>query len=210
MGSDSILKSHHNIVKTSFHYNKQTITTRRSVILSLLSLFILGLTFFPSTYQSSSSTKITDIEIATAKGSIPKQCHKTLNKVIKCQNQDYNTNKETIIFACHRKWCNSFYGHCEKVNGIGDRTKHMLSMFSDASLDKCLKVEIDYPQTKHGIELRFTKNMVYNDPWGIIAEIFHFRSYDVSDLKVDVTSWGKMSKEKEKEKDQKSTSSSSS
>ncbi len=129
---------------------------------------------------------VSDKERISSMTSIPPQCKSTLEKAIACQKE---TNKETIVFACHRKWCNSFYGHCETVNGIGDRTKHMLSMFSDA-LDKCLRVELDYPQKRNGIELRF-QDFEYRDKWGIWAELFHFRSYDVSDLKVNVDEWGK-------------------
>ena len=141
-------------------------------------------------FSEKQTLSISDTERTLAKASIPKQCHSTLDKVIQCQ-QNQNKKKQTIVFACHRKWCNSLYGHCEKVNGIGDRTKHMLSLFSDA-LDKCLRVELDYPQIQNGIQLRFN-DFEYIDSWGYIAELFHFRSYDVSDLKVNVSEWGKES-----------------
>lgn len=125
-------------------------------------------------------------EIQSASNELPGQCLDLLDHFNECQS-----SKETIVFGCHRKWCSSWYGHCEEVNGIGDRTQRMLSMVTDA-LDKCIRIEFDYPQTRNGIDLRFPSSLEYRDPWGVLAEMFHFRSYDVSDQgEVDVESWGK-------------------
>ena len=198
MGSDSMQKSSYGLKEAA----SLKIRTYGIALLSLSFIIFLyymshfsGGVYTSSSSSNASSSRINDnipeSEITLSKSSIPERCHATLDKLIQCQKQSSSSNnKETIVFACHRKWCNSFYGHCETVNGIGDRTKHMLSMVSDASIDRCLRIELDYPQGKHGIELRFA-DFEYHDPWGIIAELFHFRSYDVSDLKVDVNSWGK-------------------
>lgn len=138
-----------------------------------------------SSYAKSNNRIISSWEIQSTKTELPSQCLDLLGHFNKCQS-----SKETIVFGCHRKWCSSWYGHCEEVNGIGDRTQRMLSMVTDA-LDKCVRIEFDYPQTRNGIDLRFPSSFEYRDPWGILAEIFHFRSYDVSNQDgIDVESWG--------------------
>jgi len=120
-----------------------------------------------------------------AREDLPRHCYSLLENLNQCQ-----ASKETIVFGCHRKWCSSSYGHCEEVNGIGDRTQRMLSMVTDA-IDKCVRVEFDYPQMKNGVDLRFATSTEYWDPWAAIAELFHFRSYDVSDQGgVNVDVWG--------------------
>jgi hypothetical protein len=124
-------------------------------------------------------------EIESAREALPGTCWKLLERLTQCQ-----ASAETVVFGCHRKWCSSWYGHCEEVNGIGDRTQRMLSMVTDA-LDKCVRIEFDYPQTRNGIDLRFPSSLEYRDPWGVIAEMLHFRSYDVSDQsEINVDSWG--------------------
>jgi hypothetical protein len=207
MGSDSIQKSIYGAKYGGLHLSKRMKRVIAIALLLSLCLFLIISNDRSSINSISTSsrnlikkkhdvytrnhqaaaapTATKEDEIDKAKLSLPLQCHAALDKIMSCQNN----MQESIVFACHRKWCNSFYGHCETVNGIGDRTKHMLSMFTDASLTKCLRVELDYPQTNHGVELRF-QDFEYRDPWGYIAELFHFRSYDVSDLKVNMNEWG--------------------
>ncbi len=121
-----------------------------------------------------------------ARDKLPQQCWSLLEDLNKCQS-----SKETVVFGCHRKWCGSYYGHCEEVNGIGDRTQRMLSMATDA-IDKCIRIELDYPQSHNGVNLRFPMSMEYIDRYYPISELLHFRSYDVSDQgSVQVEEWGK-------------------
>lgn len=129
---------------------------------------------------------ISQEELHEARADLPRKCFSLLEQLNHCQN-----SKQKVVFGCHRKWCGSWYGHCEEVNGIGDRTQRMLSMASDA-IEKCLRVELDYPQSQNGIEYRFPQSLEYRDQWGILAEIFRFRSYDVSHRdEGNVDLWGK-------------------
>eukprot|EP00979_Chaetoceros_neogracilis_P001430 scaffold248_cov263-Chaetoceros_neogracile.AAC.29 len=192
MGSDAIKKS----LKAHFRTPTQNLSLYRSVLLFLLTLVIIIVFLFQETAQGKRpklrraheiiNRTIPKWEMDTAREDLPRQCFSLLEQLNQCQS-----SKETIIFACHRKWCSSSYGHCEEVNGIGDRTQRMLSMVTDA-IDKCTRVEFDYPQTRNGIDLRFPTSLEYRDPWGLISEFFHFRSYDVSDHFVNVDSWGKL------------------
>lgn len=142
-------------------------------------------------------------EIDVAREELPRQCWSLLESLSTCQS-----SAETIVFGCHRKWCprggggsgllSSMFripshGHCEEVNGIGDRTQRMLSMATDA-IDKCIRIEMDYPQSQNGIDLRFSSSLEYVDAMYPLSEMFHFRSYDVSDQgPVQVEEWGKLS-----------------
>ena len=69
------------------------------------------------------------IHIASAKETLPRQCHNILEDLNRCQS-----SKQIIVFGCHRKWCSSSYGHCEEVNGIGDRTQRSYAGTYDASI----------------------------------------------------------------------------
>jgi len=40
------------------------------------------------------------------------------------------------------------------------------------------------------VELRFGKALEYRDKWGSVAELFHFRSYDVSTKEIHLDRWG--------------------
>ena len=194
MGSDAIKKS----ARFQFGRNTQNLPALfRSLLLFILTLILITVFLVQETAEGNRSTlrraheiinrTIPKWEMDTAREELPRQCFSMLEHLNQCQS-----SKETIVFGCHRKWCPSSYGHCEEVNGIGDRTQRMLSMVTDA-LNKCIRVEFDYPQTRNGIDLRFPTSLEYRDPWGLIAEAFHFRSYDVSDEgNVDVDSWGKL------------------
>ena len=195
MGSDSIRKSSR--LRFLYITSNRTASLNRTLLLSALSI-ILILAFIK---QETSGNKISKLrrthpylystrelpqsDIASAKETLPRQCHNILEDLNRCQS-----SKQIIVFGCHRKWCSSSYGHCEEVNGIGDRTQRMLSMVTDA-ISNCARVEFDYPQTRNGIDLRFPTSLEYRDPWGAIAELFHFRSYDVADQgRINVESWG--------------------
>lgn len=191
MGSDSLHKS----ASISIGKHAQTISLYRSLLLFFLT-FVLIVAFL---IQETSEPKVSKLrkaheiinrtipkwEMDSARQELPRQCWNLLEHLNQCQ-----ASKEIVVFGCHRKWCSSSYGHCEEVNGIGDRTQRMLSMATDA-IHKCVRIEFDYPQTRNGIDLRFQSALEYRDPWGILAETFHFRSYDVSNQgPVDVESWG--------------------
>ena len=48
-----------------------------------------------------------------------------------CQQKPNNV-KQTIVSACHRKWCNLLDKHCDKGRmDFGDRTKHRKGWASD-------------------------------------------------------------------------------
>lgn len=180
MGSDSVRKSLR--IGTESRPLKQFCVT-----LSLLvSTFVLMLSFIQqdTTLMTKSSLRrsldkvqriISQEDLEEARMDLPRQCFSLLEQLNHCQN-----SKRKIVFGCHRKWCGSWYGHCEEVNGIGDRTQRMLSMATDA-IEKCLRIELDYPQSQNGIEYRFPQSLEYRDEWGVIAEFLRFRSYDVSD-----------------------------
>ncbi len=192
MGSDSVRKS----AQLGFFSNRLD-SAYRSLLLSALTIFLI-VAFLKEETSGNKISKlrranlalhkgrvISESDLAMAKEALPDQCHNILDNLNQCQS-----SKRIIVFGCHRKWCSSSYGHCEEVNGIGDRTQRMLSMATDA-ISKCARIEFDYPQTRNGIDLRFPTSLEYRDPWGSIAELFHFRSYDVSDQpQIDVESWG--------------------
>lgn len=105
-----------------------------------------------------------------------------------------------IVFACHRKWCHSYFGHCEPCAGIGDRYRFLLSQIDtvfSASLKEMYgganhpvvkmktftddftcygNVQIDAPTNG----LQQIESSLYVDPGGWFSELFHYRSYSVS------------------------------
>lgn len=206
MGSDAINKS---VRLRRFHLNASRMSFHRTLLLSFLTI-VLVLAFLKEETAQGKLSKLRKIkatdrtrsmskrvipqsDIDAAKHTIPKKCHNLLEDLNRCQ-----ASNDIVVFGCHRKWCSSSYGHCEEVNGIGDRTQRMLSMATDA-ITRCVRVEFDYPQTRNGVDLRFPASLEYKDPWGGIAELFHFRSYDVSDQgEVDVGSWRRTSESENK------------
>ena len=195
MGSDSLGKKHSLNFSTRLRLQTILLSNTRNkkgvVILTTVSTFLIFYLFFLDEYTSKAnhgaSRIITEDELNQARKALPERCHSTLSAFHKCQSSSLS-DKEIIVLACHRKWCNSV-GHCEPCAGIGDRTRFMLSLITDA-MEKCLPVELDYPQERNGVELRFRNSLEYNDPLGMFGEIFHRRSYDVSDRFVAVKDWG--------------------
>lgn len=50
-------------------------------------------------------------------------------------------------------------------------------------------MELDYPQVGNGVDLRFRREFEYEDPWGVVSEWFHFRSYDVGGRELRLERW---------------------
>ena len=202
MGSDTPEKKHsalHPIINLRLQTIFSSSTRKRKgvVILITASTFLIFslLLLKENTSKANHDTArfITEDELNQARKALPERCHSTLSAFHKCQSSSLS-DKEIIVLACHRKWCNSV-GHCEPCAGIGDRTRFMLSLFTDA-MTKCLPVELDYPQERNGVEIRFRNSLEYHDPLGAFGEIFHRRSYDVSDRFVAVNDWGSKSEKK--------------
>lgn len=193
MGSDSVKKSYR-LAGGPLHLCNELVISLTLFVMTvvLIVTFIRQDILYPTKSSLRRSIEIVQRVISRedlnrARSNLPRQCFSLLEQMNHCQN-----SKEKIVFACHRKWCGMWYGHCEVVNGIGDRTQRMLSMASDA-IEKCLRIELDYPQSMNGIEMRFPQTLEYRDKWGLIAEIFRFRSYDVSNREGgdDIGFWGK-------------------
>jgi hypothetical protein len=111
---------------------------------------------------------------------LPDRCLELSSKFHHCQG---NTDKAPVVFACHRKWCQS-YGHCEPCAGIGDRTLHVLSLVEEA-LERCIPVQLDYPLPA----IQIVSNAIYEDPlW--FQSLLHQRSYDVTPRTVNAKEWG--------------------
>ena len=190
MGSDSVKKRFQNRTQRVKTLLLRCRASKRpfAVIITFttLLLFLLSQSSQPRIQTNSHEPLITAFEIQAAQKDLPSQCHAALNNFA-----DYLTNASPyhrIVFACHRKWCSS-YGHCEPCRGIGDRTRHLLSMVTDA-MQKRVAIQIDYPQTYNGVELRFPRALEYQDKFGLMGELFHVRGYDVSDLVIDSNTWG--------------------
>lgn len=188
MSSDSILKS-----STNQHLCLHKLL-RILLALGLLLLIFLYTIIGKSTNKSEQIEIFTQDEITRARNDLPKACGSTLNFVLYNQRQakiarrSLSPSSQTIVFACHRKWCDS-YGFCQPCSGIGDRTRHLLGSITEA-LSRKLSVELDYPQVSNGIDLRFRKAFEYKDRWGFVSEWFHFRSYDVSRKELHLERWG--------------------
>jgi hypothetical protein len=99
-----------------------------------------------------------------------------------------------VVFACHRRWCGSYWGHCEPCAGIGDRTRFLLSQVQEAMMiatagrlddedhgnnvkTKRVHIWVDAPPDG----LAIARNALYTEGW--LAELLHYRSYDVSTRK---------------------------
>ena len=101
-------------------------------------------------------------------------------------------NSPIIVFACHRKWCHSYFGHCEPCAGLGDRFRFLTSqidtVFSAATADEGRKIATKgdtscYAQVKIDAPMNGLlqiESSLYVDPTSWFGEFFHYRSYDVS------------------------------
>lgn len=56
---------------------------------------------------------------------------------------------------------------------MGSRTRYALTLIQRASVDLCIRVEIDAPSNA----LLTADDVTYRDPAGLLAEVLHFRSY---------------------------------
>jgi hypothetical protein len=116
------------------------------------------------------------------------------------RRRSYNDITPIIVFACHRKWCHTYFGHCELCFGISDRYRFLLSqmdtIFSTTLNEKYDKgnhpnqkmrtstdgftcyanVQIDAPING----LQQIESSLYTDPGMWFSEFFHYRSYSVS------------------------------
>lgn len=111
---------------------------------------------------------------------LPSQCFTVAKRLNTCQ---LSSPSVSVVFACHQRWCNG-WGHCGLCSGIGDRSRNLMSLIQDA-FDRCVSFQIDAPQT--GLAMR--EDVVYHDRWGVVAELFHFRSYDATNHTVNVDEW---------------------
>ena len=104
--------------------------------------------------------------------------------------QSYSHDRALVI-ACHRIWCRS-YGHCEPCSGIGDRTRFLLSLATEA-MERRVPIEIDAPQP--GLQMR--SDAVYRSWYDKVrlfgtrlSDLVHWRDYDVSSRYVSKDDWG--------------------
>jgi hypothetical protein len=102
---------------------------------------------------------------------LPAQCEKAAADFHRCQA----TSDHTLVFACHRKWCNG-WGHCEPCMGLGDRSRFLLSGITEA-VKHCVHIQLDYPV----LDIALLQSAIYRDPAGWWGELFHFRSYQLAD-----------------------------
>jgi len=179
MSSDSVRKS------SSEKNSLRKLKNSGGVVLTLIIFMTLISCFFSN---SKNNEIFLEDELIRARKEIPEQCTKTLDFLIKNQQKSRSSSPQTIVFACHRKWCDASFGHCEDCSGIGDRTRHLLSMITLA-MDRNINVEIDYPLTTNSVKLSFSA-LEYRDPFLFLAEFFRFRSYDVSDQGINLNQWG--------------------
>mmetsp|Transcript_10327 Transcript_10327/g.18787 ORF Transcript_10327/g.18787 Transcript_10327/m.18787 type:complete len:369 (-) Transcript_10327:954-2060(-) len=100
--------------------------------------------------------------------SIPPHCQDYAARFHHCQQN----REHTLVIGCHRKFCGSF-GYCSPGGGLGSRTRYALTMIQHASVDLCIRVEIDAPSNA----LLTADDVTYRDPAGLLAEVLHFRSY---------------------------------
>jgi hypothetical protein len=105
---------------------------------------------------------------------LPAQCEKVAADFNRCQV----TSNQTVVFACHRKWCNH-WGHCEPCMGLGDRARFLFSGLAEAS-KHCLHIQLDYPVS----DIALLNSAIYRDPAGWWGELFHFRSYHAEHSKL--------------------------
>jgi hypothetical protein len=98
---------------------------------------------------------------------LPAQCEKAAADFHRCQA----TSDQTLVFACHRKWCNG-WGHCEACMGLGDRTHSLFNGIAEAT-KHCLHIQLDYPV----FDIALLQSAIYRDPAGWWGEVFRFRSY---------------------------------
>jgi hypothetical protein len=104
---------------------------------------------------------------------LPTQCEKAATDFHRCQA----TSDHTLVFACHRKWCNG-WGHCEPCMGLGDRSRFLLSGITEA-IKHCVHIQLDYPV----LDIALLQSAIYRDPAGWWGELFHFRSYQLPDYR---------------------------
>jgi hypothetical protein len=107
---------------------------------------------------------------------LPEHCAATARTLDQCQTTAQDT--VTVVFCCHRKWCQS-HGHCEPCSGIGDRMRFLLAQVELASCSVG-RIQIDSPVSG----LQVLESAVYTDPVGWWGELLHYRSYSVSDRKL--------------------------
>jgi hypothetical protein len=108
---------------------------------------------------------------------LPAQCEKVASDFNRCQA----TSDQTLVFACHRKWCNG-WGHCDACMGLGDRARFLFSGIADAT-KHCLHIQLDYP----AFDIALLQSAIYRDPSGWWGELFHFRSYQLEERHHKIT-----------------------
>lgn len=116
------------------------------------------------------------------------------------RSRSYNPVTPIIVFACHRIWCHSYFGHCEPCSGLGDRYRFLIPQVetvfsatfnemndkanhpdrktrtSAAEFTCYANVQIDAPTNG----LQQIESSLYVDPASWFGELFHYRSYSVS------------------------------
>ena len=107
---------------------------------------------------------------------LPPQCLDLAQRFHHCQQ----TANETVVLACHRKWCGSMIGgHCAPCAGIGDRSRFMLShiqsIVDNQRSQHCIRIQLDYPLQ----DMALLDTAVYQDPAGWWGELGRYRSYHV-------------------------------
>jgi len=133
---------------------------------------------------SDTFVRVKEEDYSSSGSSLPSQCveiARELDRHYHRQQQSLEDWAPTFVFACHRKWCKSYWGHCEPCAGIGDRTRFLLSQVQDIleATSPTTRVQIDAPTTG----LAILESAVYLDPSGWWGELFRYRSYDVRERK---------------------------
>jgi hypothetical protein len=147
---------------------------------------------------------------------LPPHCQSIAKRFDACQQRKFesiattmtssvsNQYIPTVVFACHRRWCHSVFGHCQPCSGLGDRFRFLISQINDLSssytslmiqtsnnnnenkqhrrvasrYDDTCHVHIDIDAPIRGLQT--LASTVYRDPAGWFSELLHFRSYDVT------------------------------
>jgi hypothetical protein len=140
---------------------------------------------------------------------LPSHCQPLAKRFDACQASKAIKKRPTIVFACHRKWCNSF-GHCEPCSAFADRWRFLLAQIDalSSSYTRLMMLLLQDPEANEKLRLHHRRvanskyddtchvhvkmdapvagmlplaSTLYQDPSSWLGELFHFRSYRVRD-----------------------------
>jgi hypothetical protein len=146
---------------------------RRVLILSSPLFVVLVYLYTTTPKKSNPPVVIPDLSI------LPPKCFELATSFWHLQT---TSTKHPLVLACHRRWCSS-WGHCAPCAGIGDRTINLMHLVEHAfQLNQ--PILLDYPN----YNLDIPSSLIYGE--GILSELLHTRSYDVTKRTTNSKEWG--------------------